>query len=257
MTTEAADPGMAEDGRRARPPAPPGNAEAAVDVAASGPADDAAKGGLARRLPLLALVFVAGVVSLAIEMCGPRLIAPYFGTALPIWANQIGLTLFYLSLGYYIGGLVADRWPRVELLCGLTAAAAVATALIPLVSGPVLDWAVAGLDPAGNRILLQSLLPVLVLFSVPTTLLGMVSPFAVRLSMERVGSAGRSTGQLYALSTFGSIAGAFLPVLVLIPAWGVRRTLLACCVALLAVSLYGLTLRGRAVAASAAEEPAD
>src|SRR6476646_3373036 len=81
-----------------------------------------AGGGLARsraapasRLPLLALVFIAGVVSLAIEMCGPRLMAPYFGTSQIIWATQIGFTLLYLSLGYFIGGRIADRYPRAEV----------------------------------------------------------------------------------------------------------------------------------------------
>lgn len=188
------------------------------------------------RLALLALVFAAGVVSLAIEMCGPRLIAPYFGTSLSIWANQIGFTLVYLSLGYAVGGRIADRYPRPAVLAGVTAVAALATALIPLLSGPVLDWSVAGLDLGGGSVFARSLVPVLVLFSVPTILMGMVSPFAIRLSVERIGSAGRGAGRIYALSTAGSILGAFLPVLVLIPAWGVRATLYVCCVALLAAS---------------------
>src|SRR6185437_16839837 len=73
---------------------------------------------------LLILVFIAGMVSLGIEMCGPRLMAPYFGTSLFIWANQIGFTLLYLSLGYLIGGRLADRHPNPRVLCALTAVAA-------------------------------------------------------------------------------------------------------------------------------------
>lgn len=199
--------------------------------------------GRVARLPLLALVFIAGVVSLAIEMCGPRLMAPYFGTSQIIWATQIGFTLIYLSLGYYIGGRVADRYPRENVIRGITAAAAVATGLIPLASRPVLDWSVSGMTNVNASVFISSLIAVNLLFSVPTILLGMVSPFAIRLTMERVGSAGRSAGSLYALSTLGSIIGAFLPVLVLIPAWGVRNTLYASCLVLLFVSAWGLRLR--------------
>jgi spermidine synthase len=203
------------------------------------------RGAFAARLPLLALVFIAGVVSLAIEMCGPRLMAPYFGTSQIIWATQIGFTLLYLSLGYYIGGRLADRYPRASVVCGITATAAAATGLIPTISRPVLDWSVGGMTNANPSVFISSLVAVNLLFAVPTILLGMVSPFAIRLTVERVGSAGRSAGSLYALSTLGSIIGAFLPALLLIPAWGVRNTLYAACIVLLVASAWGLRLRGR------------
>jgi predicted membrane-bound spermidine synthase len=191
---------------------------------------------------LVTLVFVAGVASLALEMCAPRLLAPYFGTSLFIWANVIGLFLIYLASGYFLGGRIADRYPEPRLLCALTAIAALATGLIPFVSRPVLQWSVQGLQTVNAGVFYTSLLAVILLFSIPVTLLGVVSPFAVRLSVRAVGSTGRSAGNLYALSTAGSILGAFLPVLVLIPWLGVRRTLLAICVALLIVSLWGLDM---------------
>jgi spermidine synthase len=205
---------------------------------------------LVSRLPLLTLVFIAGVVSLAIEMCGPRLMAPYFGTSQIIWATQIGFTLIYLSLGYFIGGRVADRYPRPQVIRGITVVAAAATGLIPLTSRPVLDWSVGGMTNANPSVFISALIAVNLLFSVPTILLGMVSPFAIRLTVEQIGSAGRSAGSLYALSTLGSIIGAFLPALVLIPAWGVRNTLYASCLVLLLASAWGLRLRAWAVSAA-------
>jgi predicted membrane-bound spermidine synthase len=192
------------------------------------------------RLSLLLLVFIGGMASLALEMLGPRLMAPFFGTSLFIWANQIGFTLIYLSLGYYIGGRVADRHPSMRLLCAITAVAALFTGLIPFISGPVLNAAAIALNGEIPNVFVGSLFTVVLLFSVPTILLGMVSPFAIRLTLSGVGSAGRAAGNLYALSTVGSIIGAFLPVLVLIPDLGVRRSFFLVSVVLLAVSLWGL-----------------
>ena len=201
------------------------------------------------RVGLLLLVFIGGMASLGLEMLGPRLMAPFFGTSLFIWANQIGFTLIYLSLGYYIGGRVADRWPSARVLSGITTVAALFTGLIPFISKPVLYLAAVALNSEIPNIFIGSLFSVVLLFSVPTILLGMVSPFAIRLTLDTVGSAGRSAGDLYALSTVGSIIGAFLPVLVFIPYLGVQRSFFIISVTLLAVSLWGLRPRARIAAA--------
>ncbi|HEY7340527.1 MAG TPA: fused MFS/spermidine synthase, partial [Ktedonobacterales bacterium] len=191
-------------------------------------------------VPLRILVFVGGLVSMLLEMSASRLLAPYFGTSLFIWANLIGLVLIYLSAGYFLGGRLADRYPSMRLLSILTTIAALATGLIPFISKPVLDWSVSGMTEVNASVFYSSLVAVILLFGVPITLLGMVSPFAVRLNTRSVGSTGRSAGGLYALSTVGRIVGTFLPVLLLIPNIGTKRTILTACVLLLAASLYGL-----------------
>src|SRR5579871_1891406 len=89
---------------------------------------------------LIVLVFVAGACSLAVELSASRLLAPYFGTSLFIWANVIGLILLYLTIGYYVGGRFADRHPRASVLYTLTIIAAFLIALIPLISRPILSW---------------------------------------------------------------------------------------------------------------------
>jgi spermidine synthase len=224
-------------------------ADAAPGVSSAAPADEpegaattqsAQTTSAVSMLPLRVLVFIGGMCSMFLEMSASRLLAPYFGTSLFIWANLIGLVLIYLSAGYFLGGRLADRYPSMRLLSILTAIAALATGLIPFISKPVLDWSVSGMTEVNASVFYSSLLAVILLFGVPITLLGMVSPFAVRLSARSVGSTGRSAGGLYALSTVGSIVGTFLPVLLLIPTIGVKRTILAACVALLAASLYGL-----------------
>jgi len=189
---------------------------------------------------LIVLVLVSGMTSLALEMCAERLMEPYFGTSLIVWASLIGLILLYLTVGYLVGGRIADRHPSEQVLCIITAAAALATSLIPLVSQGILSWSVTGLAQVSVSIFLSSLVGTILLFAVPVTLLGIVSPFAIRLLTKDVTRSGRSSGSLYAISTFGSILGAFLPVLWLIPTFGVRRTLLIFGTLLFAASLWGL-----------------
>jgi len=189
---------------------------------------------------LIVLVMVSGMTSLALEMCAERLMEPYFGTSLIVWASLIGLILLYLTIGYLVGGRIADRHPSEQVLCILTAAAALATSLIPLVSQGILNWSVTGLAQVSVSIFLSSLVGTILLFAVPVTLLGIVSPFVIRLLTKDITRSGRSSGSLYAISTFGSILGAFLPVLWLIPTFGVRRTLLIFGMLLFAASLWGL-----------------
>ena len=189
---------------------------------------------------LIALVFIGGMTSLALEMCASRLLGAYFGTSLYIWSCLIGLILIYLTLGYFLGGRLADRYPYAELLCVITAAAGLATSILPFVSQGILAWSITGMQQVSVSIFLSSLLGTTLLFAIPVTLLGLVSPFAIRLVTKDIGQSGRVSGSLYAISTFGSILGAFLPVLWLIPAFGVRRTLLIFGALLFAASLWGL-----------------
>ena len=176
---------------------------------------------------LYPLVFVAGAGTMATEMCASRLLAPFFGASILIWANIIGLILIYLSVGYFWGGRLADRHPSLPYMCRLIVCAAMAIAVIPFVSEPLLSAAVGAFAQASVGAFLGSFFASMALFSVPITLLGMVSPFAVRLAVDSVERAGEIAGRLYALSTAGSILGTFLPVVLLIPLIGTRRTMLA------------------------------
>ncbi len=201
---------------------------------------------------LNALVFVGGVTSVGIELAASRLIAPYFGDSTFIWANLIGVTLAFLSLGYWAGGRLADRYPRPALLFLLTTAAAVAAALIPWLSRPILSASLDAFDSVAVGAFYGSLVGVLLLIAVPVTLLGVVSPFAIRLRTLDARAAGHAAGNTYALSTVGSILGSFLPVVVLVPWVGTRRTFLILATLLLVPSLAGLLLtRDRAITAGA------
>lgn len=203
-------------------------------------------------LSLGALVFGAGIGALATEITASRLLAPYFGSSTIVWANLIGIVLAALALGYWLGGRIADSRPRSSLLGAIVLVAAVCVAAIPFVAKPFLDLTVEGLDEASAGAVIGSFVAVLLLFAPPVVLLGMVSPFAIRLAVASIETAGAVAGRLYALSTAGSLLGTFLSALVLIPALGTQRTFLVVAALLALSSCLLLGVRYVVVAAALA-----
>lgn len=191
-------------------------------------------------LVLMSVVFIGGATVMTVEMSASRLLAPYFGTSLFIWAILIGLVMIYLTLGYWLGGRLADRFPRPAVLYGITGIAGFAVGLIPVLSEPILRWSLEGFSELSVSIFLSSLVGTVLLFSVPLILLGFVSPFAIRLRSNQVASAGHTAGGVSALSTLGSILGTFIPVFLLIPNVGTAATLYIAAAALLVFSILGL-----------------
>ena len=195
---------------------------------------------LASRRLLLPLVFISGMASLGVEFGASRLLAPYFGTSLYVWGVLIGLILIYLSAGYVIGGRLADRHPREEVLYQITAWAGLWIGIIPLVSYPILLISQQGFKELSVGLVAGTLFAVVILFAAPVVLLGCVSPFAIRLLLRDVETGGNTAGRVYALSTAGSILGTFLPVFWFIPTFGTRPTLEGFGLVLVAVSVLGL-----------------
>ena len=199
-----------------------------------------------------ALVFLAGFGSLGTEIAASRLIAPTFGSSTVVWANLIGVILASLALGYWLGGRLADRFPSPVLLGWIVVGAAALVAVAPFLSRPFLDLVAGRLDEASVGVAIGSFFAVVLVFAPAAVLLGTVAPFAIRLSVVDVATAGAVAGRLYALSTIGSLLGTFLPALVLIPLLGTQRTLLAIAAVLaIAGSLLagprGLVVAGAAV----------
>lgn len=189
-------------------------------------------------------VFVSGMTTLAIELAASHLLGATFGTSSLVWSSIIGLILIYLTLGYFLGGRWADRSPRARTLYTLMAWGAFTAGLVPLVAAPVLRLAAEAFDQLQVGVLFGSFVAVLVLFSLPVTLLGTISPFAIRLAIPEAAQAGRISGRIYAISTLGSFIGTFLPTLVTIPLIGTRRTFLAFSGLLVLVALGGLWCSG-------------
>lgn len=184
-------------------------------------------------------VFSAGLVTLAVELAASRLLGHVFGSGNIVWVNVIGLILVYLTAGYSFGGKLADRRAESSLLYSVLAWASLLTIAMPLIARPLVPFFAALVGASSWALLLGSLLSVLVIFSAPIILLAFTSPFALRLLLADPQNAGRTSGTIYAISTLGSIVGAFLAVFVLIPSLGAVRTFLTLGTGLMLIVFIG------------------
>ncbi len=178
--------------------------------------------------------------TLAVEFTASRLLQTVYGTSNIVWANVIGLVLLSLTVGYFVGGRLADRWPRAELFYGLVSLAGFCAVLFLLLTSAVLRGAAGAMAVMDVGAIAGSLALVILALVVPVTLLGCLSPFAIRLAVGDVSEAGRISGHIYAISTLGSLLGTYLPVLVVIPLAGSRLTAVLFGSILLVVGLVGL-----------------
>ncbi len=185
-------------------------------------------------------VFSSGMVTLAVEMTASRLLGNVFGTSNLVWASIIGLILIYLTAGYFLGGWLADKSPNFRTFFQVLLWGSFTAGMVPLASRPLLRAGASAFDQLQMGDLLGSFVVVMILFIIPITLLGMVSPFAIRLAITDPEQAGKVSGRIYAISTLGSFIGTFLPVLVLIPWLGTTNTFISLSVYLLLVALIGL-----------------
>ncbi|NUQ62855.1 MAG: fused MFS/spermidine synthase [Pirellulales bacterium] len=194
--------------------------------------------GAARRLYLLVTAFVAGAAVMTIELAGNRILAPWFGNSLYTWTGLIGVILVSISLGYYLGGWLADRRPDYVVLAHLLAVSALLTLLVPILQS-LLEDRVGRLGVVSGPVLAS-----LLLFALPGCLLATVSPFAIRLTSllwdDR--NIGISAGSVGMVSTLGSVLGTFGSGFVFIPHLRLRTIFLATgiAVAVLAIVAYGL-----------------
>jgi spermidine synthase len=184
------------------------------------------------------------MTTLAAEFGASRLLQMRFSSINLVWATIIGLILIYLAVGYSIGGRWADRSPYPRTMFGIMAWGGFSLGLIPFVAQPVLVAAASASDQLNLGIMAGAFISTLVLFSIPVTLLAMISPFAIRISVVDAAQAGNVSGKLYSISTLGSVLGAFLPSLLLFPVIGTSRTILVFGIVTLAIALFGLIRTG-------------
>ncbi len=178
-------------------------------------------------------VFLCGAVVMVFELVGSRVLGPYFGTSTFVWTSLIGIILGSLSLGYYLGGRAADRRPQYQNLSLIIFLSALGIGLTIALKEPLLMF----LQTHIVDIRLASVIGAVLLFSPTSILLGMVSPYAVKLTLGNLNTSGATVGNLYALSTAGSIFGTFLSGFYLIPYFGTNTLLIILSGTLILLSL--------------------
>ena len=203
------------------------------------------------------LAFFSGMCIMAVELCASRLMAPFFGTSTFVWTNIIGIIMIALSAGYVVGGRLADRKPRLDVLLRLLLSACGYLLVLPFVASPVVRWLsslMVGLNSSFSFIFFGSLAAITLLFSLPIVVMGMTSPFLVRI-IAQSGHEGDSAGRIFGISTIGSVVGTFLPVLVFIPTVGTGKTILFFSAVLFVVTAVGFSRKGAALLSVAAAVP--
>lgn len=155
-------------------------------------------------------VFICGATLMALEIAAGRTLAPHFGNTIYVWGSIIGIFLLSLGLGYYLGGKQADKKPSKKSLSYLLIITAVLIIIIPYIS----EYLIGLVLKLPNSI--APLLALLLIFFLPGLLHGFVSPYAIRLSADKINEIGRLSGRLYSISTIGSVVGTFLTTFILI-----------------------------------------
>src|SRR5262252_7096694 len=167
---------------------------------------------------IYAVAFVTGAIVMSFEMLGSRYLNPYFGSGIYTWAALISTVLLALTLGYFLGGYLADRTASTAVLALTVIVGSVYLLALPSFAQPVLEYVLAAIDDVRAG----SLVSALAIMVFPVTFLGMYSPFAIRLLLRSAQNSGRVSGAVYGISTVGSIAGTLGTTFVLIPTIGSR-----------------------------------
>ncbi len=166
------------------------------------------------------VVFIASFCTMVIELVAGRIMAPYVGVSLYTWTSIIGVVLAGISIGAFMGGMLADRYPTPKTLGWLLFFSGLAALSISPLTG------VAAQLQLQTTLMLRILAVTALIFFVPSCLLGMISPVVVRLSLDRLERSGNVVGKIYAFSTLGSILGTFATGFFLISWMGTRNILL-------------------------------
>jgi len=185
---------------------------------------------------LASLAFSAGVIVMALEIAGSRVITPVFGSSTTTWGILIGIILTGLTLGYFLGGKISDSKPSLKKLCSIVFSTGLFILFIPFISQFLIEFSIETMPTSSAATFFSAL----TIFGIPAILLGFVSPYAIKLSAKTLDKIGSTTGNLYSISTLGSIFGTFLTIFVFIPFFEIQNLIFAFGFILIGISIIGL-----------------
>jgi predicted membrane-bound spermidine synthase len=164
--------------------------------------------------------FFEGAAVMATELCGSKLISPYFGSSLYVWASVIAITLGSLAAGYFFGGRLSLKENKVQVLRLILALSAVYMGFMPIITNAFAPIAL------GFSLVTAVVLSSILLLVLPMFLMGAASPIIISIQTENSNESGRISGLVYSISTVGGIISTFLCGFYFIPGFGISTTLI-------------------------------
>ena len=186
-----------------------------------------------KKYKLEIIVFLSGAIGMGLELIAARVLSPYVGSSNVVWTSIIGIILVSMSLGYWLGGKKADKEASGNVLSRLLLGSALFTSIIPLLETIVVKE-FAGIV---SNLIVAAILCAIIVFSIPSFILAMISPFAVKMKSMQETEIGSLSGRISSLSTIGSITGTFLMGFVLIPNIGVTNINIGITILLVVMSI--------------------
>lgn len=175
-----------------------------------------------KKYKLEITTFIAGATGMIVELVASRILSPYLGSSNLIWTCIIGMMLAFMSIGYFTGGKISDKYPKMNLLSLFILDASIFISIIPLIE-------VYAIEPLSKKNISLPIIAIIcstITFGIPSLLLATASPFAVKLKEKDEKQIGQVSGKMSAISTIGSIFGTFLAGFILIPKLGVKNIIL-------------------------------
>jgi predicted membrane-bound spermidine synthase len=178
-------------------------------------------------------VFISSGCIMVLELIAGRIIARNLGASLYTWTSVIGVVLAGITIGNYIGGRVADNLPTRKTLSSLLGSCSVACVIVIVLSNLADEWLwLWKLSWPAHIFIYVSLV-----FILPSTLLGMISPMVAKMALDKGLPTGKTVGSIYACGAAGSIAGTFLAGFYLIAVLGTIAAIWTVAVVLLLMAI--------------------
>jgi len=168
---------------------------------------------------ILFLAFIEGGAVMCLELCSAKILAPYFGTSIYVWASVLGITLTALMSGYYLGGYISSKKQTNSIVYWFMLIGGLLVCITPIVSSTILPITI------NLNLLYGTIASLLAFLFLPLMLFGAVSPLVINLLTKQAKDSGKSSGNVYAISTLGGIITTFTVGFYSLPEHGIMYTL--------------------------------
>lgn len=174
-----------------------------------------------KKYNLYFIIFIVEAIYMSLELIASRLLSPYFGSSNLVWTSVIGIILLSSSIGNFIGGIIADKKGSRNTVRFVLLITGIMVLLIPLIQRIVL-YSISNFT---SSIKIGAIIATIVLFFIPSMIIGFLSPIMIKLNIKSLETAGKTSGSIYATATLGGIVGNFIAGFWLIPSFGSNEIL--------------------------------